>query len=614
MSIKSKFPSIKPSLLLDFANVKQLDPRVTFVRTTTATYYDGKTTAKAEQNLLLRSQDFTTSWVNTSFTSTAGVTAPDGTTTAFTANEGAVAATVHSTHLVPAITASSIMTFSVFAKNVNARYIGLAINTAQNNYGTVEFDLDGSGAVNRTAVAGTGFSIISSSITAVGSGWFRCVAVIAVGSASVSDGRATIYISDGTSSFDNRGRPIYAGTNRTLEIWGAQLEQRSAVTAYTPTTTQPITNYIPVLLTAPAGVARFDHNPTTGESLGLLIEEQRTNLFTYSDDFADASWVKTRASITSNTIVAPDGTLTGDKFVENTDTNTHDISFIASLTSGTAYTISFFVKSAGRNLRMYYPSGAFTSAFSSIFDLTNGTVTPAITNSVGSITSFGNGWFRCVMTQTATATTTGTFTLRLIEGASTTSYTGDGFSGIYIWGAQLEAGAFPTSYIPTVAATVTRNADAATMTGTNFSSWYRADEGTLYAEASTAPSGGTAVRRALVLDDGTSNNRMTFGFAAALNGRNFTSTVSNSLVVNIFTTAAVTAGVPYKLAGNYAVDNYAFAIDGAAIGTDTSGAVPVVNTARIGQGSAGEQLNGHIRKISFYPSRLSDSQLQALTA
>jgi hypothetical protein len=219
---------------------------------------------EARTNVLLQSQNFSTSWINTGSTSTSGAIAPDGTATAFTVNEGTAVAAAHSTHAVPALTASNIMTLSVHAKNVNARYVGLAISTtSSNNYGTVEFDLDGTGAVNRTAVSGTGFSIISSSISAVGSGWFRCVAVIALGSASVSDGRSTIYVSDGAGSFDNRGRTSYTGTSRTLEIWGAQLEAGAFATSYIPTTTATVTRAADVASITGTNFSSF-YNQTEG--------------------------------------------------------------------------------------------------------------------------------------------------------------------------------------------------------------------------------------------------------------------------------------------------------------------------------------------------------------
>jgi hypothetical protein len=268
MAIQSNFPAIKPSLNLDFANTEALDPRITFTRASTATYYDGVTTAKAEENLLLRSQDYSATWTVTNLTPVTGKTAPDTTSTAteFTAT----AANAVLTQGFTAIAGS--YTFSVFLRRVT-----------------------GSGDIQIAADNGTWTTKV---ITGT---WARYDVTQTVAAGSKTAGVRVVTDTDA------------------IEVWGAQLEQRDAVTSYTATTTQPITNYIPVLLTAATNAPRFDHNPTTGESLGLLIEEQRTNLlFPYSEEFDNAAWSKTRSSITSNTIVAPDGTLTGDKLVEDT--------------------------------------------------------------------------------------------------------------------------------------------------------------------------------------------------------------------------------------------------------------------------------------------------------
>jgi len=612
MSIQTNFPAIKPTLLLDFANVEQLDPRITFARASTATYY-GTQTAKAEENLLLQSQDFTTTWVNTGSSETANTsTAPDGTATADTLNEETLTG-VHSLHQVPALLASTTYTLSCFIKNVDAGFAGLAINTAASNYGTVEFNLSGSGSVNRTDVLGTGFSIVASSITDVGNSWFRCVATITLGSASVSDARATIYMSDGSGSFDTRGRPIYTGTSKTIEVWGAQLEQRSAATAYQVTTTQPITNYIPVLETAASGVARFDHNPTTFESLGLLIEESRTNLLTYSEQFDNAAWTKSNSTITANTIIAPDGALTGDKLVSDSGQTGNVNKPSLSFTSGTAYTASFYAKKGEFDtILLRVGSTAFTGTVAArtvTFNLTSGTVTTTgATWTSASMTAVGNGWYRCVGTISATSTASDTL---FFVGNNT----GDGYSGIYIWGAQLESSSFSTSYIPTVASQVTRAADAASMTGTNFSSWYNQAEGTLYAEGVSVDSiAGTTARRYAEINDGTGNSFLSVEF------RNTTQSRFNVLSSAV-SQATITSGGAInqfsKLVGAYATNSFAFSANGSLGTPDTSGNVPVVTQLSIGNRAdtaSGGCINGHIRKVAYYPLAATSAQLQGLTS
>jgi hypothetical protein len=364
-----------------------------------------------------------------------------------------------------------------------------------------------------------------------------------------------------------------------------------------------------VLQTATANTARFDHNPTTLNSQGLLIEEQRTNLLTYSEQFDNAAWTKTRSSITADATTSPDGTQDADKLVEDTANNTHDMTFSASLTSGTAYTLSIYAKQAGRNLRIYFPTGAFGTAFSAVFDLSAETATIAVTGTVASITNVGNGWYRCSITQTATASATSTFTLRLIEGASTTSYTGDGTSGIFIWGAQLEAGAFPTSYIPTTTTALTRNADAASMTGTNFSDWYNAVEGTTLVEAQS-PSA-AAIYFYYSLNNGITNE---IRLASGSSGAQRTFFVSNASSTQASIAVALTAGTAFKAASAYATNSFSSAVN-ATLGTpDTSGTPPTATSLRIGARSNDTLfVNGYIKRIAYYPVRLADTTLQALT-
>jgi len=599
MSIKNLFPNLFPSLLLDFANTKRLDPRITFSRASTARYYDGKTVAKAEENLVTYSQEFdNAAWSKTNSAVTANsTTAPDGTSTADTLDEQ-TATGVHQLGATVTLVASSSYVISCFFKDNTAQYVQLGLWGSASQYATVEFDLTAGTAPN-TFTAGTGWAVSSSSITSVGGSWYRCVAVITAGTAGGSV--AGIALSDGTSAVSNRGIRSYAGTSRTAFVWGAQLEQRSAVTAYSATTTQPITNYIPALQTAAAGQARFDHNGA--ESLGLLIEEQRTNSFERSEEFDNAYWTKTGLTIGANVIVAPNGTLTGDKLIEDTGNSFHRVQTIV-VTSANPHAISVYAKAAERGFMFLRDA---TNAVGVWFNLTNGTVGTQNAGITGSIQFVGNGWYRCTALRTTLAAST-TWAIGVANADAAGSYTGDGYSGIYIWGAQLEAGAFATSYVPTTSASVTRSADAASMTGANFSSWYRADEGTMYAEFVRATT--STVARVLQVDDGTSSNRIYIGggttgtLVAVVGGTSAAGITSNTIAAN----------QNVKVAGAYKVDNFAVSTSGAAVGTDTSGAIPVVTTARIGVNESGNPyLNGTIKKLSFYPVRCTDAQLIALT-
>jgi hypothetical protein len=467
----------------------------------------------------------------------------------------------------------------------------------------------GAGAV------GTVGSSATASIVDAGNGWYRCIIVTA--SATASAQAFILLVSSATAArFESW---TTAGTE-SIYLWGAQLEQRSAATAYTPTTTQPITNYIPVLETAASGVARFDHNPTTFESLGLLIEEQRTNLFTYSEQFDNAAWAVNNCTISANTLVAPDGTLTADKLVENNGTGAKQIfrNSNMSVTSGVTYSWSLYFK-AGERTKSYVSFGV--SAFGSCaltIDLTAITVVASGTNPPTNlaIVDVGNGWRRvsCAVLATATVSSSPFAGVRpSATNGDLGDYTGNGFSGIYLWGAQLEAGAFPTSYIPTVASQVTRASDAAVMTGTNFSDWYNQAAGTLYAEVVSAPVNNIA-QQSWNISDGTTNNTI-------FSRRNTVGSVATAVLVggvsqgDVISGAAISAGATYKSAFAYKVNDLAISTNSATVAADTSATIPVVNRITIGSSVAAVQhLNGTIKKLAYYPIVSTATQLQALTS
>jgi hypothetical protein len=372
---------------------------------------------------------------------------------------------------------------------------------------------------------------------------------------------------------------------------------------------------VPVLLSAANNVARFDHNPVTGESLGLLIEEQRTNLLVRSEEFDNAAWTKTRVSVAANTIVAPDGTLTADKLVENTDTNTHRLDVSFTWVSGTTYTNTLYAKAAERTaFRIQFPAAAFTSVFAD-FDLSAGTVNPA-SGVTASITDVGNGWYRCAVTGTATASTTASILNALLVGGSA-SYTGNGYSGLYIWGAQLEAGAFPTSYIPTVASQVTRSVELAVMTGENFSSWYNQAEGTFYFDADMYETQSTFFRHLLAANDASGSTTNIVALTVPASSSLLRQLINSSGVVSSASQSAITLGAGFKAASAYKTNDFAISYSTGVLLTDALGNVPInVNRLYINalaDSGVGANSSTHIRKVAFYPKRLANDQLQGIT-
>jgi len=209
-----------------------------------------------------------------------------------------------------------------------------------------------------------------------------------------------------------------------------------------------------IMQTAAINAVRINHNPDTKEFLGLLIENASTNLLTYSEQFDNAAWTKSASSIAADTVIAPDGTLTGDKLVEDTATSVHVVQQVISFTTGTTSSFSVYVKAAERTRINIQAATSATFGISANFDLSNGTVISAILGSA-SIQSVGNGWYRCTATGVSTQTLSSNVRINLISTGTTSNYTGDGTSGVFLWGAQLNVGAVPAAYLQTVATAVT---------------------------------------------------------------------------------------------------------------------------------------------------------------
>jgi hypothetical protein len=245
---------------------------------------------------------------------------------------------------------------------------------------------------------------------------------------------------------------------------------------------------------------------------------------------------------------------------------------------------------------------------SSVFNLTAGTIVSTGAGQTAAIIPLGNNWYRCSISFTSTVGTQ-QFLLGTAQ-AGNVFYTGDGYSGIYIWGAQLEAGAFPTSYIPTVASQVTRGADSASMTGVNFSSWYRQDAGSFYSEFDAVAISATTSQRIFEVGDGTvttpSIDALISGVATSYFGA--AGPFGNG--------ATVSANTFYKFASARAVNDFACVRSGGTPTTNSSAVMPQSYTQlNIGNRYLWDRaLNGHIKKLSYYPKRLSNTELQALTA
>ena len=374
------------------------------------------------------------------------------------------------------------------------------------------------------------------------------------------------------------------------------------------------------LTTATTNEPRFDHNPSTGASLGLLIEESRTNSMIRSAEFDDAAWNKANTTITANSATAPDGTTTADTLNSSNGTaimainNTPQVSYAA----GT-YTWSWFVKTNGWQWVQLRSSAALSSAYAN-FDIVNGVVGTA-SGATASLVNVGSGWFRISVTFAAAAAT-GDWALNLVtatNSARNSSTTGNGTSGIYIWGAQLEQGAFPTSYIPTTNAAVARGADVAVVTPISSFVTQTGDE-SLFAEFSAYTYGATgAFPRIVQLDQGSTTTNRYGPHLVQSSSTVFVSYFSNN--VSQFsgnTSPTYSLNSTAKTASGIASNNARHAFSGTLIGADDTSITlrTSQNThLQLGRdGGGGSSLNGHIRKVGYWPKRLPNARLQAITA
>jgi len=234
---------------------------------------------------------------------------------------------------------------------------------------------------------------------------------------------------------------------------------------FTRSTTGTYYNSSGVLSTAAINAARFDYNPSTLASLGLLIEQASTNLLLRSNTFSNTStWVRTNCTPTDNVTTSPDGT-TNAATITTGGVAPVGAYIIQTVTSTTG-TISVYAK-ANTSRYLILLHGPYGTGNWAIYDLVGGTVTqsPTYSGSTASMTLVNNGFYRCILNSAQSSSIIGI----TVSGASTGNITASS-GDLYIYGSQLEALAFPTSYIPTTTAQVTRGADVAAMTGTNFSS------------------------------------------------------------------------------------------------------------------------------------------------
>jgi len=355
------------------------------------------------------------------------------------------------------------------------------------------------------------------------------------------------------------------------------------------------------LFNHPAGIPRIEYD-ADGNVLGLLVEEARTNLSPNSN--FNTGWTSSNSSLETDAAVSPDGAVNAVKLKVTTSSTHHSI--YESVAGGT-YAVSVFAK-AGEYAGIQI-TGVQTTNDHACFNLVDGTAYHTGTNaSNAAIEDVGNGWYRC---SAVIPVTIGNLYIAVTDGVSTAwlpTFAGaNATDGIYIYGAQIEAGAFPTSYIPTAGATATRSADVASIPVSAFG--YNQSEGTVVVGYQTATNVGTT-RVVELVSDG--SNRITVLNGAPSEQLNTFINVSGVTTANFNTANAATSGFNIG-AVSFKEDDIAMTLNGGTVISDTSSGVPYSDNINIGSSIAGGKLNGHVKSIRYYPRRLTNAQLQELT-
>ena len=343
-------------------------------------------------------------------------------------------------------------------------------------------------------------------------------------------------------------------------------------------------------------VPRLDY-PLGGAVNGcpaLLVEPSAQNIFQRSEEFNDAYWVKNLASFTQNSIIAPDGTNTADKIFATAAPGNHF--FTRTSTQTGQHTFSIFVKASEYSfIRLQdVNSGTYNVSFNLLAGVASGTG--------ASIQNYGNGWYRCIVTYNGGGLSVSNGFIGVSTLAGSISYTGDGVSGVFVWGAQLETGSVPTSYIPTTTAAVTRSAEV--ISDTTATALIGQTEGTIYWEGAIS----RIDRVIFSLAQGTSVTN--FIYLQTLSNGFFRAdaSVNGSATCAILSLATATLGQFYKIAFAYKENDFALYINGVLQGSDNLGALPSgLSNAIFARGDSSLITDQRCRNIAIYPNRIPNT-------
>jgi hypothetical protein len=495
--------------------------------------------------------DFSSGWYTSNVTiSTNQDTAPDGTQTAakYVGSGTAQDSYYNDTFTGP-------FTYSLFVKYINAPFIRL-----RNGNTSTWFDL--------TTVSVATKNHDSAAIKDVGDGWFRISVTVNSSSSFI---RAYFYPhSTDNTTVEQDGGSFY--------LWGPQLEEGTTASDFVANTT---------------GSPKFITGATYGPRVPMiLVEPSATNLVEYSEDFSNSYWPKAGVTVLASSEVDPSGGTNAYELIESATTSNHllNLTYITGVTS-LPHTYSVYAKANTRSwirIQGQLPTNSWAN-----FNLSTGEFgSSGLNQDSFSFESVGDGWYRVSVTNTPSSQNSGIqiFVLDSDLGGPSPSYTGDGTSGLYLWGAQVEAGSL-TSYIPTSGSTVTRAADDLEISGSDFTDAFYGTEGTFFVTANLKD----PVRGYGLITGGSTNQLFIY---------------SNSNTSNIYSYDGSTAG-KIGIGSSNQDTNIAVSWDSSEFTSAKDGVIDPDATqthngnfslaTRINIGSGYGTMCGHIKRVLFWP-------------
>jgi len=558
---------------------------LTFARASDATYTDSTgVVRRSPYNLAERSQEFENLyWAKTSTSITANnATAPDGTSSADRLVLSGTTSTSRAISRNIAIVSSTpTVTFSAFVKYVDKQYIQLVFSAAFSSQ-FANFDL-----INGTVTAGT---YVGANVQNYGNGWYR----ISITTTGLNTNCLPFIWALDTALAGRAADSTSTGTSAYL-LWGAQVVEGSFALDYFPTTNRQ-------------DVPRIDFSNADGtlSSCGrLLLEPQRTNLALYSEQFDNGAWTKAAVSVSANTTTAPNGTLTADKIIPSSSNFAHSIG--QSGFTSAAYTFSVYAKAGEETIISLWLRGNSVRAE---FNLSSGTISN-ITVTSANITAVGNGWYRCSVYDATPGTTASVY------GRGGGAYAGNDANGFFLWGAQLEAGTFVSTYIPTTTAAVTRIVDIAEKFGVG--SLIGSPAGTIFLQVQILSLG--YARSFISLQDASyATNSIRIETTTANRWRIQIRNASTTILDQTVTTGSAFTTGNYKIAYAYdtTTNGVAFYVNGVSLFTTTVASIPTacVNLF-LGTRLAGVydlNVSDSFDQALLFKTRLTNDQLEVLTS